>query len=179
MTVVAAEAVVAAETVVVDGDVTVNEGGLNGARDDSVVPPPTVQAPTNTMHTQRTPSTFDMTSIVPETEAGDAGIWLTPGMSQLRHIALLRFKTGTTDDQIQAVLDGLATMPGKMGFIRRYEFGRDVGIVEGNPQVAVVADFDSADDWRAYQDYPDHQVLVKEVISPILDSITRVQYEVD
>jgi hypothetical protein len=100
-------------------------------------------------------------------------------MSHLRHTALLRFKPGTTDDLIQAVLDGLATMPGKMDFIRRYELGRDVGIMAGNPQVALVADFDSADDWQAYQDHPDHQVLIKEVISPILDSITRVQYEVD
>ncbi len=100
-------------------------------------------------------------------------------MSHLRHIALLRFKPGTTDDQIQAVLDGLGTMPERMDFIRRYEFGRDVGIMEGNPQVALVADFDSADDWHSYQDHPDHQLLVKEVISPILDSLTRVQYEVD
>ncbi|MEX1125266.1 MAG: hypothetical protein WEE53_06330 [Acidimicrobiia bacterium] len=43
-----------------------------------------------------------------------------------------------------------ATMPQKMGLIRRYEFGRDVGILEGNPDLALVADFDSADDWRAY-----------------------------
>jgi hypothetical protein len=106
-------------------------------------------------------------------------IWLTHGMSQIRHTALLRFKPGTTDDQIQAVLDGLATMPGKMDFIRRYEFGRDVGIMAGNPQVALVADFDSASDWHAYQNHPDHQLLVKEVISPILESITRVQYEVN
>jgi hypothetical protein len=49
----------------------------------------------------------------------------------------------------------------------------------GNPQVALVADFDSASDWHAYQNHPDHQLLVKEVISPILESITRVQYEVN
>jgi hypothetical protein len=100
-------------------------------------------------------------------------------MGLLRHTVLLRFKPGTTDDQVQAVLDGLATMPGKMDFIRRYEFGRDVGIMEGNPHVALVADFDSAEDWRRYQDQPDHQRLVKDVIGPILESMTRVQYEVD
>lgn len=104
---------------------------------------------------------------------------MTAWVSPLRHTVLLRFKPGTTDDQIRSVLEGLATMPGKMDFIRRYEFGRDVGIMEGNPQVALVADFDSAKDWRAYQDHPDHQRLVKEVISPILDSMTRVQYELD
>ena len=91
---------------------------------------------------------------------------------------LLRFKPDTTDDQIQAVLDGLATMPQRMDFIRRYEFGRDLGVMEGNPQVALVADFDSVEDWRAYQAHPDHQELVQQVIAPILESMTRVQYQV-
>jgi hypothetical protein len=100
-------------------------------------------------------------------------------MSHLRHIALLNFKSGTTENQIQAVLDGLAAMPETMDFIRRYEFGRDLEIMKGNPEVALVADFDSADHWHKYQNHPDHQRLVKEVIGPILDSLTRVQYEVD
>ena len=96
----------------------------------------------------------------------------------MRHTVLLRFKPDTTDDQIQAVIDGLATMPQRMDFIRRYEFGRDLGVMEGNPQVALVADFDSVEDWRAYQAHPDHQVLVQQVIAPILESMTRVQYQV-
>lgn len=100
-------------------------------------------------------------------------------MSLLRHTVLLRFKADATDEQIQAVLDGFATMPQKMDFIRRYEYGRDLGILEGNPNVALVADFDSVDDWQAYQDHPDHQALAKGVIAPILDSMTRVQYQVE
>ncbi len=96
----------------------------------------------------------------------------------MRHTVLLRFKADTTEDQIQAVLDGLATMPQKIDFIRRYEFGRDLGVMEGNPQVALVADFDSVEDWRAYQSHPDHQELVETVIGPILESMTRVQYQV-
>jgi hypothetical protein len=99
-------------------------------------------------------------------------------MSHLRHTVLIRFKPETTEEQIQAVLDGLGTMPEKIGLIRRYEFGRDLGIMEGNPHLALVADFDSADDWKAYQDHPDHQALVRGTISPILESMTRVQYEV-
>ncbi len=99
-------------------------------------------------------------------------------MSLLRHTVLLRFRSDATENQIQSVLDGLATMPQKMGFIRRYEFGLDVGILEGNPNLAIVADFDSAEDWKKYQEHPDHQALVRDSISPILESMTRVQYEV-
>jgi hypothetical protein len=99
-------------------------------------------------------------------------------MTLLRHTVLLRFKLDATEEQIDAVLDGLASMPQKMSFIRRYEFGRDLGILEANPQVALVADFDSIDDWRAYQDHPDHKALVRDSIAPILETMTRVQYEV-
>lgn len=95
----------------------------------------------------------------------------------MRHTVLLRFKPGTTEDQIQAVLDGLATMPERIDLIRRYEFGRDLGLMEGNPQVGLVADFDSVEDWKSYQAHPDHQVLVNEIIAPILESMTRVQYQ--
>lgn len=99
-------------------------------------------------------------------------------MTVFRHAVLLRFRDEATEDQIQAVLDGLGTMPARIPRIRRYDFGRDLGVMEGNPDVALVADFDSVEDWRAYQEHPDHVKLVTEVIRPILESMTRVQYEV-
>ena len=74
-------------------------------------------------------------------------------MTLLRHTVLLQFKPDATEEQIDAVLDGLASMPQKMSFIRRYEFGRDLG-------------------------HPDHKALVRDSIAPILETMTRVQYEV-
>ena len=96
----------------------------------------------------------------------------------MRHTVLLRFKEGTSEEQIQSVLDGLATMPGEIDLIRRYEFGRDLGIMEGNPEIALVADFDSVEDWRTYLAHPAHKAMVAERITPILESMTRVQYQV-
>jgi hypothetical protein len=100
-------------------------------------------------------------------------------MSVFRHTVLLRFREGTSNEQIEAVLAGLGTMPEKIDWIRRYEFGRDAGVMEGNPQVALVADFDSEVDWRAYLDHPDHRAFVKGVVGPILEEMTRVQYRVE
>ena len=96
----------------------------------------------------------------------------------MRHTVLLRFKEGTSEAQIQSALDGLATMPGEIDLIRRYEFGRDLGIMEGNPEIALVADFDSVEDWRTYLAHPAHMAMVAERITPILESMTRVQYRV-
>ena len=93
----------------------------------------------------------------------------------IRHVVLLNWKPGTTDDQIRKVEDDLARMPDLMPTIRRYEGGRDLGVT-GSHDFAIVADFDTIDDYRRYADQPDHVAITRDVIGPILESIARVQY---
>ena len=92
---------------------------------------------------------------------------------------MLTFNEDATDAQRQALYEGLATMPKSMSFIRRYEFGPDLGLGDGNPDLALVADFDSEEDWRAYSGHPDHLDLITNLVQPIVASASRVQYEVD
>lgn len=100
-------------------------------------------------------------------------------MSTFRHNLMLRFTKEATDEQKRAMLDGLAKLPEVIGVIRRYEFGPDLGLTDGNPDVALVADFDSEDDWRTYQSHPAHQVVLNELVAPITREAIRVQYLVD
>lgn len=93
----------------------------------------------------------------------------------IRHVVLLKWKPATTDEQIRAVEDNLGRMPGLMPFIRRYELGRDLGVI-GSHDFAIVADFDTIDDYRDYAEQPDHLAVTRELIGPILESIARVQY---
>lgn len=95
-----------------------------------------------------------------------------------RHTLMLRFTDDATADQKQAVLDGLASMPQRIDVIRRYEFGIDLGLGDGNPDLALVADFDSEDDWRTYSNHPDHLAMIKSAIAPVAKEAFRVQYEV-
>lgn len=91
---------------------------------------------------------------------------------------MLTFTDEATIDQKQALYEGLAEMPRVMEFIRRYEFGADLGLREGNPSMALVADFDSEEDWREYSTHPAHLDLVNKLLRPITASSSRVQYEV-
>ena len=100
-------------------------------------------------------------------------------MSTFRHTLMLRFAEDASEEQKQALNDGLARMPKVMDFIRRFEFGPDLAVVEGNPDLALVADFDSEEDWRAYQSHPEHLVLLNDLIKPIVVEAIRVQYLVD
>ena len=92
---------------------------------------------------------------------------------------LMQFKDGATQEQIEAALKGLGTMPGKVPGILRYEFGLDLKLIEGNPGLALVADFASEVDWRSYQDHPDHRAMVDSLFTPIKGTMTRVQYLVE
>jgi hypothetical protein len=92
---------------------------------------------------------------------------------------LMNFADGTTDEQARAAIDGLASMPEKVPGILRYEFGLDVGATDGNPDLALVADFASEEDWRAYLSHPEHLAMSDSVIAPIKGAMTRVQYLVD
>lgn len=96
----------------------------------------------------------------------------------LRHVVLLKFVDEATREQRQAVLDGLATLPPAIPAIRSYVFGLDVGIAEGNYDIAVVADFDDAPGYRDYAVHPAHQQFIAERIRPILAARAAVQYEI-
>ena len=70
-------------------------------------------------------------------------------------------------------------MPAVMDYIRRYEFGLDLGNVgPGAPDFGLDADFDSEEDWRGYSTNPEHDVLAGLVRDMAADLI-RLHYLVD
>ena len=73
---------------------------------------------------------------------------------------------------------GTRRPPGQIPEIRDYRFGPDLGINEGNHQYAVVADFDSVDDYLVYRDHPAHLTVIAEAIRPILAARAAVQFAI-
>ena len=95
----------------------------------------------------------------------------------LRHVAMFRFVDGVTDAQVQALADGLDGMPGAVGTMLDYRHGPDAGINEGTYDYAVVGDFATPADYRAYVDHPDHLALRRDLLEPILAERAVIQFE--
>lgn len=95
-----------------------------------------------------------------------------------RHVVLFTWTDGMTDEmeaQFAAELTALApTLPG----VRAYQAGPDVGLVEGNFDFAVVADFADADSYVAYRDHPAHRDIIARYSRPNTRSRAAVQYEI-
>ncbi len=95
----------------------------------------------------------------------------------ITHVVSFRWKPETTPNQIDVIRAGLSTMPNLVPMIRTYRYGSDVAGSETNMDFAIVATFDSMDDWRAYDEHPEHVRLRSEVIRLWIAERAAVQFE--
>jgi hypothetical protein len=96
----------------------------------------------------------------------------------IRHTVLFRWKADASEAEIENVLRRLSGLPESIPEIRRYEFGRDLGFSDATWDMALVADFDTKEDWETYIHHPAHRSAVAEGTGPITAELVRVQYEV-
>ena len=76
-----------------------------------------------------------------------------------------------------AVSSALATMPDLVPSISTYHFGADLGVNGSvNMDFAIVATFASFEDWRSYNEDPDHDRIRREVIVPLVAERASVQF---
>jgi hypothetical protein len=95
----------------------------------------------------------------------------------IRHVVCLTWTADATEADRAAVAAALARLPDQIPEIRRYRFGPDVGLADGNADFAVVADFDDADAWHRYAVHPAHQAVLAQQIRPILAARSAVQFD--
>ena len=89
---------------------------------------------------------------------------------------MMQFAPHATDEDVDALMEGLRALPSLVPEIRTYSFGLDAGLVEGNFDLVVVADFDDVDGYLAYAANADHQALLADRIKPFVAGRTAVQY---
>ncbi|OWY61399.1 hypothetical protein B7486_63980 [cyanobacterium TDX16] len=96
--------------------------------------------------------------------------------SVIQHCVLITFVPEATDEQQQAVVEGLRALPSTIETIVSYHVGLDLGFADGNASVGIVAQFADEAGWRTYQDHPDHQAVIADLIAPIRQSRVATQF---
>lgn len=93
----------------------------------------------------------------------------------IRQITLIKFKPDTADAEIGALGEGFKKLANVVPGIRRFEFGPDLKLEGNTLDYALVIDFASVDDWKAYREHPDH-IAFAETALPRIERVERVQY---
>ena len=96
----------------------------------------------------------------------------------IRHVVMFTWTPEATPAQKERVLTELRTLPPLMAGLRAYHAGPDAGLVPGNFDFAVVADFDDTDSYLAYRDNPEHKDIISRFSGPHAKSRAAVQYEI-
>jgi hypothetical protein len=94
----------------------------------------------------------------------------------LNHVVLIELNEGVTDEQVDAILEGLAALPPVISQIRSYEYGRNAGLSPNSVDLAIVAKFDSAEDFATYRDHPAHQAFGRDLLLPLSKTRTVAQF---
>ena len=96
----------------------------------------------------------------------------------IRHVVVFTWDDEMTDEMEQQFAAELTALAPKLAGLRSYHAGPDAGLVEGNFDFAVVADFDDVDSYVAYRDSDGHQDIVGRLSRPNTKSRAVVQYEI-
>jgi len=96
----------------------------------------------------------------------------------IRHVVLFTWDDEMTDELEQQFSDELTALAPQLAGLRSYHAGPDAGIIEGNFDYAVVADFDDAEAYLAYRDNSAHQDIISRLSRPHARNRATVQYEV-
>lgn len=94
----------------------------------------------------------------------------------INHVVLLIWKKGTSQAQVEVATQGFARLAETIGLIKGYSFGPNLGLPGSNFDYALVARFESIEDFNAYMKHPKHSAFMESVTDPIVESYGAVQY---
>lgn len=94
----------------------------------------------------------------------------------IKHVVLLKWKPGVSNKEIDRVTAGFQELERQIEEIACYSFGKDASIYRGNADYALIAEFSSEADLKAYVDHPRHQEFMREVTGPLLESFQSIQF---
>ena len=95
----------------------------------------------------------------------------------LRHVVMFQFKEGTSEKQIQTIVDAFRGLPGKIPEIRAFEYGVNnspEGLADGLTHCFLVT-FHSETDRDAYLPHAAHKAFV-DVLKPHLQKAVVLDY---
>ena len=94
----------------------------------------------------------------------------------IRNVVLAKLKPDVSEQDVEvalAALKGIRT-PGLLSIT----VGRDLGLRQGNWDVAVVTDLANEGSYRIYDTDAEHNRVRRDLVAPLIEAIERCQFKV-
>ncbi|MBN2474768.1 MAG: Dabb family protein [Pirellulales bacterium] len=101
----------------------------------------------------------------------------SPMLGKLRHVVLLKYKDGTSEQQVKALENSFRELPSKIPTIIGFEWGTNnspEGRADGFTDCFLVT-FKDAEGRAVYLPHPAHKAFVEELM-PHLDKVLVIDY---
>ena len=95
----------------------------------------------------------------------------------IRHVVLFDYDAAASEDEIAAVIAGLAALPGKIEEIRDWSLTEDLGKRPGSFRYCLIAHFDDMAAMERYLAHPEHEKAVARAL-PILAKLAEHDHPV-
>lgn len=97
----------------------------------------------------------------------------------LQHVVLLNFNEKITEQALVNIGEGFAALAESLSEIVLYRYGKDLDLFQGNADYALVAVFNTEEEFKAYVDNESHQAFMQRSITPYLASFQSTQFALD
>lgn len=98
-----------------------------------------------------------------------------PPGGKLRNVTMITLRPNAPAGQAELAAGRLAALSAEG--MRHIDAGADLGFQPGNASAAVIADFDGAEGYHAYDREAVHNQIRRDDIFPFLDRVRRVQFD--
>jgi hypothetical protein len=99
-------------------------------------------------------------------------------VGMIKHIVIFKWREDVTAADISSVLEDLRALPDAIDALESYLAAPDLGLSEGNGDLAIVATLASPEALRSYLDHPQHVAVVTR-LRAMAESRTAVQVSDD
>ena len=94
----------------------------------------------------------------------------------LRHVVLFTWTDEADETRRAATVEALRRLREDVGGMSSLTVSSDAGLVQGNADAILIADFPDEESFRRYAQDPVHQAVLAEHVKPWLAGRTAVQY---
>ena len=94
------------------------------------------------------------------------------------HVVAFKWKPGIPDGHVETVKAQLVEFAATLPEVRSYRCGADVHASDmANFDFAIVAEFETVDDWKVYDKHPLHDEIRAGIVRPWIETRASVQFE--